>query len=164
MGHIRVLAAGVAVFASLTPLTSCASPDGGGDGQGRCSARSDPAPVEKRFPVFGTPERAHWCGVVLNAGDGRVPGPTDVRLVGVVELAPEAFAGVVEDLGEHPVAHAPEGLPDEIAEFLPDGARWRRSDRLDRSLTQGRYRGSFHVDTAHRAVLLDCVDPVRPEH
>ncbi|MEU1704607.1 hypothetical protein ABZ478_04275 [Streptomyces sp. NPDC005706] len=152
------------VFASLTPLTSCAAPDDGGDGQGRCSVRSDPAPIEKRFPVFGTPERAHWCGVVLNAGDGRVPGPTDVRLVGVVELTPAAFAGIVEDLGADPVAKAPQGLPDEIVKSLPGDARWRHSDRLDRSITQGRYTGSFHVDTAHRAVLVDCVDPVPPKH
>jgi len=164
VGHIRVLAAGLVVLASLAPLTSCASPDDGGDGQGRCSVRSDPAPIEKRFPVLGTPERAHWCGVVLNAGDGRVPGPTDVRLVGVVELAPEAFARIVEDLGENPVAEAPKGLPDEIVKFFPGQARWRRSDRLDRSITQERYTGSFHVDTAHRAVLVDCVDPVSPTH
>ncbi|WP_250403960.1 hypothetical protein [Streptomyces cellostaticus] len=162
MGHIRVLAAGAGVSAALAALTACASPDDGAAGQDRCSVRSDPAPIERRFPAFGTPERVHWCGVVLNAGDGRVPGPTDVRLVGVVELAPAAFAGIVEDLGEDPVAQAPQGLPGEIVEFLPGEARWRRSDRLDRSVTQGRYTGSFHVDTAHRVVLVDCVDPVPP--
>ncbi|MGW0284730.1 hypothetical protein ACWDXT_16645 [Streptomyces sp. NPDC003236] len=164
MGHIRVLAAGLAVSASLAPLTSCASPGDGGDERGRCSVRTDPAPIEKRFPAFGTPERTHWCGVVLNAGDERVPGPTDVRLVGVVRLAPAAFARVVGDLGENPVAEAPRGLPDEIADLLPGEARWQRSDRLDRAVTQGRYTGSFHVDTAHRTVLVDCVDPVPPKH
>ncbi|MFF0851674.1 hypothetical protein ACFYVM_11580 [Streptomyces sp. NPDC003280] len=164
MGHTRVLAAGLAAFVSLAPLTSCASPDDGANASGRCSVRTDRAPLEKRFPLFGKPERAHWCGVVLGAGDARVPGPTDVRLAGVVVLAPGAFARVVRYLGAHPVAAAPEGLPEEIVEFLPRGAGWRRSDRLDRSVSQGRYSGSFLVDTAHRAVLVDCVDPVPPAH
>ncbi|MET8563492.1 hypothetical protein ABZV75_23950 [Streptomyces flaveolus] len=78
----------------------------------------------------------------------------------MVELTAEAFTGVVKDMGEASVTDVPKGLPDEIVEFLPGEARWQRSDRLDQSISRGLYTASFHVDTAHHAVIVDCVNPV----
>ncbi len=133
----------------------------GGEGTGaRCVVRSDPAPITRRFPLFGTPRRAHWCGVLVNGGGGdRVPGPSDVRMVGVVELTAPAFAKVEAGMGAHPAAGSPGTLPAEVVRFLPDHATWLRSPRLDRSISRGLYTASFLVDRARRAVVLDCVDP-----
>lgn len=156
----------------VASLASCSAPDGdrtaapgASRGGGRattagCAVRSDLSPIMKRFPLFGSPRRAHWCGVSLNGGDERVPGPSDVRMVGVVELTGAAFDRVVAAMGGRPVAETPDKLPGEITGFLPRQATWLRSQELDRAISRGLYTASFLVDRAHRAVIMDCVDPV----
>jgi hypothetical protein len=53
----------------------------------------------------------------------------------------------------------PSQLPAELAEFMPKGATWVRSDSFDREMTGGTYSGAFYLDPSTDAVYFDTTDP-----
>ncbi|MFJ4776610.1 hypothetical protein [Streptomyces sp. NPDC088762] len=159
----------VATAAVLAASTSCATPGapqqqkGHGRLMGVCEARTELDQIGARFPEFGPLASTTWCGMVP-AQDSRVPGPTDVRLFGV--LTPQDPATVRVYLDDPSYAFtpsAPEDVPAEIGASLPPDAEWVSSEKLTRAVTGGRYDGDFLLDRRSGRVLFDCLDPHRKD-
>ncbi|MEU4097258.1 hypothetical protein [Streptomyces sp. NPDC026673] len=152
-----VLAAGAALLA-----TGCASrrPEAERRKAAEGPVRTDAAPLERRFPLLGRLHGAHWLGYDLVGGnDGRwVPGPSDIRVVGVAALVDGRFAALTARHAFSP-AHLPV-LPDRLAGFLPADARWLRSGSFDTEITADAYSGSFFLSEARGLVCFDSVNPV----
>ncbi|WUD73430.1 hypothetical protein OG937_17955 [Streptomyces sp. NBC_00510] len=122
--------------------------------------RTDTAPLERRFPLLGRLHGAHWLGYDLVAGnDGRsVPGPSDVRVVGVAALTDGRVAALTVHRDFRPAS--PPVLPGRLAGFLPADARWLRSGSFDAEITADAYSGSFLLSQARGLVCFDSVNPV----
>ncbi|MCB5183031.1 hypothetical protein [Streptomyces antimicrobicus] len=165
--------AAVAVVAVVSCGRSAApGPAGGAAGQPRptpsaaaqwpCAPRTETGPITVRFPEFGPLAATTWCGTTPPSGSRpSVPGPTDVRLFGV--LTPGDAARVRAYLDDPSYAFAPsapERVPQELRGSLPQDAVWVSSRKLDRQITGGRYGGRFHLDRTSGQVVFDCLDPV----
>ncbi|MFJ2670099.1 hypothetical protein [Streptomyces sp. NPDC087525] len=151
-GRRGTLALGaVVVLAACTPAAKSA------DG---AKVRTDLEPLERRFAALGALSGAHWLGTALGA-DSRmsVPGPTDVRVVGTARLG----AGVVAAITGAPQRsfrrETPRRIPGELAEFMPDGARWVRGESFDSDMTRGTYSGAFYLDAGTDTVYFDTTNP-----
>ncbi|MET9881302.1 hypothetical protein ABZZ36_43040 [Actinacidiphila glaucinigra] len=152
-----VLAAGAALLAA-----GCASrrPEAERREAAQGPVRTDTAPLERRFPLLGRLSDAHWLGYDLVAGnDGRsVPGPSDVRVVGVAALAEGRVAALTARRDFRP-ARLPV-LPGRLAALLPADAGWLHGDSFDAEITADAYSGSFFLSEARGLVCFDSVNPV----
>ncbi|MDX3214881.1 hypothetical protein PV318_04880 [Streptomyces sp. ME02-6991-2B] len=122
--------------------------------------RTDIAPLERRFPLLGRLMGAHWLAYdLVAANNGRwVPGPSDIRVVGVAALAEGRVAALIADRAFRP-ASLPE-LPGRLAVHVPADARWLYADSFDTELTGDLYSGSFLLSQARDLVCFDSVNPV----
>ncbi|BAU86858.1 hypothetical protein SLA_5989 [Streptomyces laurentii] len=159
------------VATALTVLTvaACGGPDGGSGG-GKdttlvpCAVRHETDQVTARFPSFGPLRSTSWCDRWHDYGERGVPGPTDVRMVGILD--PVDDRAVRDDLADPTLAFepaTPAGLPAEIEKLLPEDAEWRVSEPVSRRLTEERYSGTFFYDARSGQVLFDCVNPRRKD-
>ncbi|MEU0566877.1 hypothetical protein ABZ297_16005 [Nonomuraea sp. NPDC005983] len=112
----------------------------------------------QRFPIFGNVSAAHWCGIVLTEQNSRVPGPTDIRLVGIVRLSPSAWKKVLAAGGDFEQT-VPSNVPDEIRQKCAADAQWTFSEAFDTAVTGDAYSGRFYVDFVSRSILIDVVNP-----
>ncbi|MFG2308429.1 hypothetical protein ACGFS9_07015 [Streptomyces sp. NPDC048566] len=122
--------------------------------------RTDPEPLHRRFPQLGPLSDAHWLGTPLG-GDSRVsaPGPTDVRVVGTARMR-AGSAAAITGVPERRFRRASvDRCPDDIVEFLPEGARWVRITSFDEEVTASAYSGAFSFDPDTDTVYFDTVDP-----
>jgi hypothetical protein len=160
MSRRAALAAGAAALA-----TACTSsrPQAGPSKAPEGPVRTDTAPLERRFPLLGPLRDAHWLGYDLAGGDGgrSVPGPSDIRVVGVAGLADGRVAGLVARRAFRPASLT--GVPDRLSGFLPEGAGWLHSDSFDTEVTADVYSGSFFLSKARGLVFFDSVNPVAAE-
>ncbi|WP_432029624.1 hypothetical protein [Streptomyces sp. 1222.5] len=152
-GRRSALALGLAAVLSACTSTHGESADSGG-------VRTDPEPLERRFTALGPLSDAHWLGVVLGTDhDSRVPGPTDVRVVGFARLRAGAVAALqgASPRGFQPAQ--PRRLPHTLVPFMPEKARWVRSESFDRHMTGERYSGTFFLDPGADWVYFDTTNP-----
>ncbi|GAA3492817.1 hypothetical protein [Streptomyces cremeus] len=157
MGWGRKLAVAVVSGALVTGLAGCEEAREPVREKAEVPVREERRPVERRFPVFGEFVRARWVGVTLS--DPRLPGPTDVRMAGVVDLS-SRDAERLRTGYEWREATAP-SVPEAVTPLLPTGARWRTSESFEGAVTGGgRYAASFHVDFEKRVLVFDALDPV----
>lgn len=147
----------VLVLGAATVLAGCASTAKSTDGN---KIRTDSEPLERRFAVLGPLSNAHWVGVALGT-DSRasVPGPTDVRVVGFAQLRAGGGAAITGVPQREFLPAMPSGLPEELVQFMPKGARWVRSESFDRAVTGGTYSGAFYVDPGTNWVCFDTTNP-----
>lgn len=160
------LRAVVTVCAVLLSLAACGTPDTSDtrDPSERATAVSTPAvrtdaePITKRFPSLGTPVTLHWLGAAAGQDSGGVPGPTDVRIQALVELAPDVVAAAEKDYAWKP---APAGweqtLPDALRPFGPKDADWQVNDEFTTNVSTSRYHGTVYLAPASRLVYLDVI-------
>lgn len=136
----------VLALCAMTVLAACTSTAGSADSG---KVRTDLEPLERRFAALGPLSGAHWLGTAPGT-DSRmsVPGPTDVRVVGTAQLGAGAVAAITGAPQRSFRPGVPSRLPGELAEFVPGGARWVRSDPFDREVTGGTYSGTFYLDPA----------------
>ncbi|WP_328752677.1 hypothetical protein OHT57_44545 [Streptomyces sp. NBC_00285] len=148
---------GVLALGAATVLGACTSTAQGTDGN---KVRTDSEPLERRFAALGPLSNAHWLGVVLGTDSrGSVPGPTDVRVVGLAQLR-AGGAAIIAGTPQHGFLPAtPNQLPDVLTQFMPKGARWVRSESFDRAVTGGRYSGAFYVDPDTDWACFDTTNP-----
>jgi hypothetical protein len=148
---------GMLALGAVTVLAACTSTAKSADG---AKVRTDPEPLESRFAAFGPLSGAHWLGTALGT-DSRIsaPGPTDVRVVGTAQLRAGAVAAITGTPQWSFQPETPSQLPQELAEFMPKGARWLRSDSFDREMTGGTYPGRFYLDPGTDTVYFDTINP-----
>ncbi|MET9881906.1 hypothetical protein ABZZ20_01885 [Streptomyces sp. NPDC006430] len=173
-GLLRGVLSAVAVGAVLCACTGrggaphAAPPTASGHGRltGTCTVRTETDPIASRFPELGRIGSTTWCGM-QPASAGRLagaPGPTDVRLFGV--LRPQDVAAVRAYLDDPSYAFAaavPQDVPEKIRDVLPTGARWVSSETFDALVTGGHYDGDFYVDAVSGQVVFDCMNPDRKD-
>ncbi|MBC6461918.1 hypothetical protein [Actinomadura sp. HBU206391] len=123
--------------------------------------RRDTAPLERRFTALGRLLDAHWLGHPLGV-DSRlsVPGPTDVRVVGIARLRAGRAAAIVSARRADFRARVPSRVPDPLTGFMPPGAGWVGSAAFDSEITRDAYYGAFHLDPESDHVYFDTTDPV----
>ncbi|NEC91887.1 hypothetical protein [Streptomyces sp. SID12501] len=163
LGRREILGLGAAVTL-LAACTACTGTKKGeeADADG-AKVRTDLEPLERRFAGLGPLSGAHWLGIGLGADTrGSVPGPTDVRVVGTAQLKAGAVAAITGVSLQSFQPETPPRLPEEIAEFVPEGARWVRSDAFDRGMTAGTYTGGFYLDPGTDTVYFDTTNPSVP--
>ncbi|WP_329139316.1 hypothetical protein OG552_33095 [Streptomyces sp. NBC_01476] len=146
---------GALALGLATVLAGCTSTAKSTDSK---EVRTDTEPLERRFVTLGPLSDAHWLGVVLGTGS-RVPGPTDVRVVGFAQLRAGAVASIVgaSQLGFQPAM--PSRLPAELMRFMPENARWVRSGSFDGQVTGETYSGAFYFDLGADWVYFDTINP-----
>ena len=146
---------GALALGLATVLTACTSTAKSTDSTG---VRTDPEPLERRFVTLGRLSDAHWLGVALGT-DSRVPGPTDVRLVGFAQLRAGGVASIAgaSQRGFQPAT--PSGVPEKLVQFTPRNARWVRSESFDRQVTGETYSGAFYLDPGADWVYFDTTNP-----
>ncbi|MEU7513426.1 hypothetical protein AB0B13_15640 [Streptomyces sp. NPDC042898] len=144
-----------------------------GGGAAGCGAAGDPAepaprkvntdvePLQRRFRAIGRLSEPHWLGYNPNdSGREWIPDQDPrIRVVGVARLP----AGAVETIvGKRAYAFAssvPSHTPEELAEFLPEGAEWVGSVAYDQHITRSLYTGRFHFSAATDHVYFDTINP-----
>jgi hypothetical protein len=148
---------GMLALGAVMVLAACTSTAKSADG---AKVRTDLEPLERRFAALGPLSGAHWLGTALGA-DSRisVPGPTDVRVVGTAQLGAGTVAGITGAPQRSFQPETPGQLPGELAEFMPKGARWVRSDSFDSEMTGGTYSGAFYLDPGTDTVYFDTTNP-----
>lgn len=154
------------VLSASALLAGCVGPGHGGDPPPSPSAssvagavRHDEEPVRKRFPRLGDFERVAWQAGARGKTDARtlVPGPTDIRMSGIVWLAAED----AERLRTEFVWRAAEDGPKLLegpAGYVPDGASWQVSEAFESSAANA---ATFHADFDRNVVVFDAVNPER---
>ncbi|GAA2847090.1 hypothetical protein GCM10010517_03990 [Streptosporangium fragile] len=165
-GSVDLGRRGVLLLGATAVLAACASTGRGADGDrarergaGGDRVRTDLEPLERRFALLGRLSDAHWLGTALG-GDSRlsVPGPTDVRLVGVARLEAGAVAALVGEPRWDFKPETPGPPPEPLAEFVPAGAGWVRSESFDGEVTSEGDSGVFYLDPKTDSVYFDAVD------
>ncbi|MFI6416719.1 hypothetical protein ACIBG6_04680 [Streptomyces sp. NPDC050842] len=122
---------------------------------------TDVAPLQRRFGAIGRLSDAHWLGYNPNdSGREWLPDQDpQIRVVGVARLP----AGAVQSIVGKPVyafkPSSPAHAPEELTEFLPEGAGWVGSVRYDRHITKSLYVGRFHLSPTTDHVYFDTVNP-----
>ncbi|NUP15657.1 MAG: hypothetical protein HOZ81_06090 [Streptomyces sp.] len=122
--------------------------------------RKDEEPVRVRFPEFGDFASVVWKGETLGQ-DSResVPGPTDVRMSGIVRLT-DTDAARLKDAYTWQNTSAQPDLPTDLRAQLPsDGPRWQTSTDFTRAVTGDRYTATFHADLDRKMLVFDAVNP-----
>ncbi|MCQ6553020.1 hypothetical protein NPS70_07380 [Streptomyces sp. C10-9-1] len=132
-----------------------------------CEISEEKEPVGARFSALGEVLSTRWCAFALGTGTGRVPGPTDTRVVGYFETSASAVEALLGRSGWTFEETRPTGLPDAVARaagITPSSTTtWVTSPELDGSVTRDLYTGSFYLDEEANRILFDTVNPVDPE-
>ncbi|MFJ2744421.1 hypothetical protein ACIO3O_32760 [Streptomyces sp. NPDC087440] len=147
----------VAVAGMALGLTGCTA-ERGEPVRESVVVREERGPVERRFPAFGEFVRVRWVREDLNSG--RAPGPSDVRMAGVVQLSARDADRLRTGYAWREGAEAGPSVPGAVGALLPDGARWRTSEGFAGDVTRGgRYAARFHVDFEMRVLVFDALNP-----
>ncbi|GAA4769243.1 hypothetical protein GCM10023329_15050 [Streptomyces sanyensis] len=132
-----------------------------------CEISEEKEPVRARFPAFGEVLSTRWCAFALGVDTGRVPGPTDTRVVGYLETSASAVEALLARSDGTFEEARPTGLPEAVARaagITPSSTTtWVTSPELDGSITLDLYTGRFYLDEETNRVLFDTVNPVGPE-
>lgn len=163
----RRLTAGAAA-AALILLAGCSGGGTPGDGPGRDgrgptmtsapAVRTDPEPLTKRFAKLGAFSDPHWQGSAVGQDTGGVPGPTDVRILALVRLAP---ADLTAAGNGYRWEKAPDGwesaVSAELRPFLPSGGQWRTSREYATEVLTAKYAGDVYLHDGSGTVFLTAV-------
>ncbi|MGW7464133.1 hypothetical protein ACWGJT_05370 [Streptomyces xantholiticus] len=145
-------------------LTSACEAVATSDGPDEGPLRAETEPLEKRFPQLGPLSDAHWLGYdLVKNNDGRsVPGPSDIRVVGVARLADGTVERLLSVTTRDFRPDAPVDVPGRLAAHVPDGAGWVHSKSFDSEISKNAYTGRFLLSAAEGLVWFDAVDPTVP--
>lgn len=170
-GTVGIGRRGLLAFGAVMAVAACAPAsrqadsekgreEDSGQGGEKDLVRTDPAPLERRFTLLGPLSDVHWLGISLGE-DSRmsVPGPIDVRVVGVAQLEAGTGAALVAVPQRDFRPGRPARVPKKLAALMPKGAAWVRSEAFNQEVTGGRYTGEFYVDAGADRVYFDTVDP-----
>ncbi|GGJ63137.1 hypothetical protein [Streptomyces brasiliensis] len=127
---------------------------------GASKVGTDSEPLECPFAALGPLSEVHWLGVVRGT-DSRVsvPGPADVRVVGLAKLRAGGATAIVGASQRDFQPATPSRLPETLAQFMPKSAKWVRSESFDREVTGGTYDGAFYFDPGTDRVYFDTTNP-----
>ncbi|WP_236246138.1 hypothetical protein [Streptomyces sp. CC210A] len=132
-----------------------------------CEISEEKAPVSARFSALGEVLSTRWCAFALGVDTGRVPGPTDTRVVGYFETSASEMQALLGRSGWTFEKSRPTRLPDPVARaagVTPGSTTtWVTSPELDRSITLDVYTGRFYLDEETHRILFDTLNPIAPE-
>jgi hypothetical protein len=121
--------------------------------------RRDEAVVSKYFPEFGHPKSVAWAGDVLGDGRSGVPGPSDVRISGVVWLSDFDAARIQHGYTWRPTPSAPD-VVNAVQDQVPESSEWQSSEDFHSEVTErGRYFATFAVDFTRKVLVFNARNP-----
>ncbi|MEU1538229.1 hypothetical protein ABZ461_08890 [Actinacidiphila glaucinigra] len=121
--------------------------------------------ITDRFSELGTVVRTRWCAVDLSGGSDRVPGPSDIRLVGYFDTT----AADMKALLDHPYwafEHSrPKSIPGPLAQAAGTASvsSWMTSTDLERTITRDLYTATFYLDEESNRIVFDTMNPISPK-
>ncbi|MDX3646280.1 hypothetical protein [Streptomyces sp. MB09-02B] len=163
---------GALVLAAIVPVMvsvgSCGSePRGSAPGtdsaSAGCEIRDTTQQVADRFSGLGEVVTTEWCAMDLVGGSSRVPGPSDIRMVGYFETTAEDMKAVLDAPGRTFEKAEPEGIPAALGGSTSGKTEWLTSTEANEEITAGLYTGTFYFDRASNKILFDAVNPTRAD-
>ncbi|WP_457034258.1 hypothetical protein [Kitasatospora sp. P5_F3] len=144
------LLAAALLTAQLTACGSAAEPPPAA-APTKLEVRTSTEELTARLPKLGQIVGAHWQFDPHDNSGGRVPGPSDYYIDAVLRLQPGEVARLLKGREARDTA-LPQVSPD-LAAFLPNGAVWLHSAKLDRELALAD-SATFWLDPASDSVYL----------
>lgn len=98
--------------------------------------RTDRAPVETRFPELGTLAEVAWISSAWGVVPGRdsIPGPTDVRVVGVARLSPGDLDRLTSRYAWATCGASPKDVPKLLVAAVGESDTWCEDDAMVREV------------------------------
>ncbi|MCF2530798.1 hypothetical protein [Yinghuangia soli] len=118
--------------------------------------RTDRGPVETRFPELGTLAEVTWIGSAWGSVPGRVdvPGPTDVRVVGVATLSPGDLDRLAGRYAWATCGVTPGNVPKPLVAAVGKSSTWCEDEALVRQVDADS-SWSLLLDKARGVVYFD---------
>lgn len=160
---------GVLLLAAIVSVGSCGSsePRGSAPGTDRASAgcgiRDTTQQVADRFSALGKVVTTEWCAMDLAGGSSRVPGPSDIRMVGYFETTAEDMKAVLDAPDRTFEKAEPEDIPDALGASTSEETEWLTSPEVNEEITAGLYTATFFFDRTSNKILFDAVNPTGTE-
>ncbi|MEH0544930.1 hypothetical protein QA802_18115 [Streptomyces sp. B21-105] len=158
---------GALVVAVLVSVGSCGSPEPRGSAPGTdgtsagCEIRDTTQQVADRFSALGKVVSTEWCAMDLTGGSSRVPGPSDIRMVGCFETTAADMQKILGGSGRTFQKAEPEDIPDPLSGSVGGKTEWVTSPEVNEEITGGLYTATFYFDRDSHKVLFDSVNPTR---
>ncbi|WP_175411520.1 hypothetical protein [Streptomyces sp. TRM64462] len=181
---VRTMPAVPAVLAALTVLltASCGADTKAADGAGTdtraggaasgkpagtCELSGSTEQITARFSMLGEVVSTQWCAIDLTQDSGRVPGPSDIRLVGYFDTTAadmKALLGRSDwTFKQVPLPELPEPVVRAAGVTSSSTSAWVTSAELEKTVTREVYSGSFYVDEKANRIVFDTVNPVKAD-
>ncbi|AVV42343.1 hypothetical protein C6376_13820 [Streptomyces sp. P3] len=160
---------GALVVAAVVSVGSCGSPEQQGSAPGTdgasagCEVRDTTQQVADRFSALGKVVSTEWCAMDLAGGSSRVPGPSDIRMVGYFETTAADMKEILGGSGRTFEKAQPEDIPDPLSGSVGGKTEWVTSPEVNEEITGGLYTATFYFDRNSHKVLFDSVNPTRTE-
>ncbi|MGW0664567.1 hypothetical protein [Streptodolium elevatio] len=121
--------------------------------------RTDHTPIEARFPELGTLAEVTWIGSAWGNVPGRVgvPGPTDVRVVGVAKLSPGDLDRLTSRYAWASCGASPTDVPKPLVAAVGESGTWCEDDAMVREVDSDS-SWSFLLDKARGVVYFDSIN------
>lgn len=152
-----VVMGAMAVAGCGAQRSDAARPEASASASAEARVRHDKQPVRVRFPQLGDFERVAWSASPLGEADARVPGPTDVRMSGIVWLT-AADAASLRSAYAWRTANAGPDVLDGLSAHVPDDVSWQVTAVYAESAEGA---AVFHADFDRKVVVFDAVNPPR---
>lgn len=121
--------------------------------------RTDHAPIETRFPELGTLAEVTWIGSAWGNVPGRdsVPGPTDIRVVGVAKLSPGDLDRLTNRYAWASCGISPKDVPKPLVAAVGASGTWCEDAAMVREVDAGS-SWSILLDKARGVVYFDSIN------
>lgn len=164
---------GALAVAAIVSVGSCghsgprvSAPETDGMSAG-CEVRDTTQQVADRFSGLGKVVSTEWCSMDLTGGSSRVPGPSDIRMVGYFETTAADMTRILDDQDREFVQVEPVDIPEPLSRSVSRSvggeSAWVTSTEIDEEITGGLYTAAFYFDRASNRVLFDSVNPARTQ-
>ncbi|MEU6344963.1 hypothetical protein ABZ883_28905 [Streptomyces sp. NPDC046977] len=138
---MRAGSARVLFPAALLLTVACTA----GEPETGCELRDTTRQITDRFSALGTVVRTQWCAIDLTGGSDRVPGPSDIRLVGYFDTTAADMQALLDHPGWTFRRSQPQDLPGPVARAAGTASvpSWTTSTDLETSITRDLYSAAF---------------------
>ncbi|MFF6780331.1 hypothetical protein [Streptomyces sp. NPDC012510] len=160
---------GALAVAVIVSVGSCGSSEPRGSapqadhGSAGCEVRDTTQQVADRFSGLGKVVSAEWCAIDLTGGSSRVPGPSDIRMVGCFETTATDMRRILDDRDREFERVETVDVPEPLRRCVGGPSEWVTSTEIDEEITGGLYTATFSFDRLSNRVLFDTVNPVRTQ-
>ncbi|MFE0645731.1 hypothetical protein ACFW2Y_29585 [Streptomyces sp. NPDC058877] len=136
---------------------------------GTCELSGSTEQITARFSMLGKVVSTQWCAIDLTQDSGRVPGPSDIRLVGYFDITAADMKALVSRTdwtftrAPLPLTELPAPVVQAAGATSSSTSVWVTSAELEKTVTREVYSGSFYIEEKANRIVFDTVNPVRAD-